>query len=105
MKNIVQNSFFPYKSTIYTSKDKNNKINAFVYFLHSNRSAYYLFGGSSDEGRKCGALTFLIYSFLEECLYKNFEFFDFVGANSPNRGDFKLSFGSKLFPYYELTKK
>jgi hypothetical protein len=28
--------------------------------------------------------------------------FDFVGANSPGRGDFKLSFGADLVPYYHL---
>ena len=105
MKIILQNSFYPYKSTIFTAKDKFNKTNAFVYFLHSNKSAYYLFGGSTEEGRECGALTFLIFTFLEECFNKKFDYLDFVGANSPNRGDFKLSFGSKLVPYYEITKK
>jgi hypothetical protein len=27
---------------------------------------------------------------------------DFIGINSPNRGDFKLSFNPKIFQYYEV---
>jgi hypothetical protein len=28
--------------------------------------------------------------------------FDFVGVNSPQRGDFKLSFNAELAPYQEV---
>ena len=28
--------------------------------------------------------------------------FDFVGVNSPQRGDFKLSFNAELVPYQEV---
>jgi hypothetical protein len=29
--------------------------------------------------------------------------FDFVGVNSPNRGDFKMSFGAELIGYNQIS--
>jgi hypothetical protein len=31
------------------------------------------------------------------------KYLDFVGVNSPRRGDYKLSFNGKLTPYYEVS--
>jgi len=33
---------------------------------------------------------------------KGLQRFDFVGVNSPQRGDFKLSFNAELVPYQEV---
>lgn len=70
-------------------------------FLYDDRTAYYLFGATDPEHRKTFAGTFLLASMIKEAFAKGVSEVDFVGVNSPNRGDFKLSFNGELVPYFE----
>ena len=105
MKNIINFSYESCESILYKALTNDGSTQAFSFFLKTDKSAFYLIGGSTDIGRKLGALTFLVYNFLLHCNSKNIKFFDFVGANSPNRSDFKQSFGAKIIPYYKVSKK
>lgn len=76
-----------------------NKISA-IYVLINKEYAYYLFGANDPEFRKLGGNTFLLINVIKELKEQGVKYFDFVGVNSPNRGDYKLSFGAELKPYY-----
>ena len=71
-----------------------------ILVLFDQMSAYYLFGANHPDYRKYGGGTLLLVEAMKELQMKGIRYFDFVGANSPLRGDFKLSFGAVLKPYY-----
>lgn len=71
-------------------------------FLYDNFCAYYLIAANSPEHRNSGASVFLMLHniFYAQDLGKNYV--DFVGINSPQRGDFKLAFNAEPKPYFHL---
>jgi len=71
-------------------------------FVYDSNCAYYLFGANNPELRDSGASTALMIDNICAMAELGLSKLDFVGANSPNRGDFKLSFNSVLTPYYEV---
>jgi len=71
-------------------------------FLYDSHSAYYLFGANNPELRNSGGSTALMIDNICAMAELGLSKLDFVGANSPNRGDFKLSFCPVLTPYYEV---
>jgi Acetyltransferase (GNAT) domain len=72
-------------------------------FLHYAKKAYYLFGANNPKYRSSGASTMLMLSNIFEFARLGFESIDFIGVNSPNRGDYKLSFNPQLVVYYEVS--
>ena len=40
---------------------------------------------------------------IESAFKKNLNEVDFVGANSPNRSDYKISFNANLYSYYSSS--
>ena len=71
-------------------------------FVYDSHSAYYLFGANNPELRNSGASTALMIENICAMAELGRSKVDFIGVNSPNRGDFKLSFNSVLTPYYEV---
>lgn len=72
--------------------------------LTDKRTAYSLFTVNNPDYRQLGANSAIV---MEALLYAKSigkSEFDFVGANSPNRGDFKLSFNAQLKCYFECKK-
>lgn len=69
-------------------------------FVYDDRAAYYLFGANSPTHRKSFGGTFLLMSMVRDAFDRGMSEVDFVGANSPNRGDFKLSLNAELRPYF-----
>jgi len=90
--------------TLMLTKDKNNKPVAGSFFLHDKSASYYLLGGHEKNEESQGAAALNIIDHINYCLEKNQKKIDFVGANSPNRGYFKTSFGADLKLYFELLK-
>ncbi len=72
-------------------------------FLYDARCGYSLFGATDPQQRDTGAYTFLILENLLRCRERGVARVDFVGVNSPNRGDYKLSFNFKPVPYFVAT--
>lgn len=72
-------------------------------FVYDQRRAYYLFGANDPAQRNSGAATRLMLDNLFEARRRGLAEVDFVGVNSPNRGDFKLSFNPVLAPYFEIS--
>lgn len=71
-------------------------------FVYDSKCAYYLFGANNPEIRNSGASTALIIDNICFMAKLGIKRLDFLGVNSPNRGDYKLSFNSVLTPYYEV---
>lgn len=108
-----------------TSKSEHNKLNQILdkclkenigdlfYSVHDEKKVggifvlkyqtflYYLVGASTEEGRKMFSNTYLIIEVLKKYFSEHYQKFDFLGVNSPNRGDFKLSFGGQLIKFFE----
>jgi hypothetical protein len=72
-------------------------------FLYDEKSAYYLYGGNHPEFRNTGASTYLMFYALDFFKRRGASHFDFVGINSPNRGDYKTSFSAIPKPYYVVN--
>jgi hypothetical protein len=65
-------------------------------------TAYYQFGVTNPEHKSSGASVFLVLNSIKSVYESNINFFDMVGINSPNRGDFKLSFNAIPVPYFNV---
>ena len=73
--------------------------------LRDHRAAYYLFGANDPASRDTGAATLLMLEQIRRSVTRGLSIFDFVGINSPNRGDFKTSFNAVPTPYFIPTWK
>lgn len=71
-------------------------------FLFDDRTAFYLFGANAPEHRNTGASTTLMVHMIRSAYDRGLREVDFVGANSPARGDYKVSFNADVHPYYVL---
>jgi len=74
---------------------------AMTLFLFDRRRAYYLFAANDPAQRNSGAATRLMFENIAYAKARGMAEFDFVGANSPQRADFKLSFNPELKLYFE----
>lgn len=72
-------------------------------FVHDARTSCYLFAANDPAQRNSGAATRLMFHNLDRALEQGLEAVDFVGVNSPNRGDFKLSFNPQLRLYFDAS--
>ena len=82
-----------------TTADGVGAMNLFVY---DSKRAYYLFAANDPALRNTGASTRLMFDSILEAKQRGLDELDFVGVNSPARGDFKLSFNARLQLYFEL---
>jgi lipid II:glycine glycyltransferase (peptidoglycan interpeptide bridge formation enzyme) len=73
-----------------------------AFFVTDSKCAYYLFGANDPELREANASSKLLIDNIVIFADQGLEKFDFVGVNSPQRGDFKLSFNAELIPYQEV---
>ena len=73
-----------------------------AFFVTDYKCAYYLFGANHPDLRDAHASSKLLIDNISTFAAKGLEKFDFVGINSPQRGDFKLSFNAELIPYQEV---
>lgn len=80
---------------------KDAKAIAANFFIFDGVRGYYLFGANHPDYRDTGASAYLLLEQIKYCIGKGLKEVDFVGVNSPNRGDYKLSFNGHLEPYFE----
>ena len=73
-----------------------------AFFVSDSRCSYYLFGANDPSMRETNASSKLLLNNIDLSARKGLHIFDFVGVNSPQRGDFKLSFNAELVPYQEV---
>jgi len=73
-----------------------------AFFVTDSRCAYYLFGANDPAMRDSNASSKLLLDNMASSAQSGMRLFDLVGVNSPQRGDFKLSFNAELVPYQEI---
>lgn len=86
---------------LWDAKNKDGKtIHSRVILKGKRGYAYDLFAGNHPNYRGLGGATSLLLKIWNKLINEGYEYFDFLGCNSPQRGDYKLSFESELVPYY-----
>jgi hypothetical protein len=73
-----------------------------VFTLSDKITDYYQFGASNPERLKLNGSSFLMLHAIELAFINGRKYFDMVGMNSPNRGDYKASFNARVKPYLKL---
>lgn len=102
-KNIVTQALSKkYGEMLLCKNTKGRAISATLY-LYDNQVAYYLFGANDPQYRHNYGGTFLMLENIKRCFDKKLALVDVCGINSPNRGDFKISFNALPTPYFEVT--
>lgn len=86
-------------------KDSNGNVASATLYLYDKRCGYYFFGANDPDFRNTGSGTFLMLENIKRCYEKGIYLIDVCGINSPNRGDFKVSFNAAPMPYFEVTWK
>lgn len=84
---------------------KHNDLIAGAIFIQSKKKMIFLFSGMKAEGRKTGAMAYLIDQFIQEHQHKHLTL-DFEGSNDPNLARFYKSFGSARigYPHLEINR-
>jgi hypothetical protein len=82
--------------------DEQGRTASMTLFLYDDRCGYYLIGANDPELRNTGASTCLMVENIVRCRDMGLKKVDFVGANSPNRGDYKISFNTAVVPYFTV---
>ena len=80
-----------------------NGVASMALFLFDDKTAYYQFGANDPDLRASGASSKLMFEALSQLSEKKIQQIDFVGVNSPNRGDYKLSFNPALKQYFTIN--
>jgi len=89
---------------IYLASTADKRPGSIAVFANSLKKAYYLFGANDPELRNSPTGTAVLWDSYRFLCSHNIEEVDLEGVNSPHRGWFKLSFGGKLIPYYQINK-
>jgi lipid II:glycine glycyltransferase (peptidoglycan interpeptide bridge formation enzyme) len=103
VRNITEASLKNNFGKLFFAKTKDGEVSNATLFLYDNFCAYYLIGANSPLYRKSGASAMLMIHNIFYAKELGKKYVDFVGINSPQRGEFKLSFNAEPKPYFHLT--
>ena len=81
--------------------DEHNNIVATALFVSGNGRSIFLFSGNTKEGKKLGAMPYLIDNQIKKLQNQNY-ILDFEGSNDVNLARFYKSFGAKKFHYESI---
>ena len=84
-------------------RDGTGRPAAATLFLYDECTGYYYISATDPEYRASGCGTLLVMENIQRCMQRHVSTVDFVGINSPNRGDFKTSFDARPVPYLSFT--
>jgi len=100
---LVYGLIFRNQCQVWGVVDSKNEVIAGVIWAYSHQKAIFLFSAVSDEGKKFGAMPFLIDAFIAERSGSSLTL-DFEGSNDVNLGRFYASFGSSKVSYYRFSR-
>ena len=83
-------------------RDSQSVASAAAVCLTDRDTAYSIFILNDADKIADGCASLCVDAAIDRACSLGLSKFDFVGANSPGRGDFKLSFGAKLEPYFHV---
>ncbi len=88
---------------VYFSMDENNEPQAVVMVVWDAQTMYLLANGSTEKGRKLGAMTQLIWHVVSENTGQ-VDTFNFFGSSIPAIQAFNLRFNAENKEYYQVIK-
>jgi Acetyltransferase (GNAT) domain len=88
---------------VYFSMDENNEAQAVVMVVWDAKTMYLLANGSTEKGRKLGAMTHLIWHVITENA-GNVKTFNFFGSSIPAIQEFNLRFNAETKTYFSVIK-
>ena len=101
---LERNAVITSKRLIFFATDKiTNKPEAAVYIVYDSETAYYVAGGSTEEGRKKGALYFLLWQTILN-VPTSVKIFDFEGSMLPTVEPVFRGFNGEQTPYIVVRK-
>ena len=83
-------------------KDKQGIPASISLFLFDDKTGYYLIGANDPEYRKFGTGGFVVLEQIRYCIEQGMSYVDFMGINSPFRGDFKTSLNASPRAYFSF---
>lgn len=92
------NNSFAYVAT------NNTDIIAFSFCLYDKSTAYYLFGGSTEETKHSGAGSATLWECIRRAKAIGLKVFNFEGSMNPGIEHYFRGFGGTLIPYYTVNK-
>lgn len=89
---------------IFFAQNTEGGLEAAIYVVFDNQTAYYLAGGSTEGGRSRGAMHGLLARAIEEAAAAGCTIFDFEGSMLQGVEPFFRGFGGALTPYFRVYK-
>ena len=83
------------------STDLGEPVAASLFLLDEIRG-YYLIGATNPKFRNYGVGSLVMFEQIKSCLDDGLKEVDFIGINSPQRGDFKTSFNAQSELYFNI---
>lgn len=102
LKNIAKSSINNDFGKLFVCFTKEKIPCASYLMLFDEKYAFSKYGATDPNYKNLGAYTFITIHCILKSIELGLESWDFLGANSPRRGDFKISFNAHLKAYYEL---
>ena len=103
MKSLINNLINKNMAKIYACYDDLGELGSMAFFGWDNKRAYYIFGANDPDKRDGHSGTSVLWDAFYDLNKMGINEVDLEGVNSPHRGWFKLSFGGKIVPYYEIS--
>jgi lipid II:glycine glycyltransferase (peptidoglycan interpeptide bridge formation enzyme) len=101
-KNLIEKLIELNMCKIFSVQNKEGVVLYYCVFIYNNNKGYYLFGAGKREIMSRYAGTFCLWESMKRLASLGVMEINLEGVNSPERGDFKLSFGGNLEKYFEL---
>jgi hypothetical protein len=103
LKEIVKQSLAAKWGRLVFAMTPEGRAASAAHFIFDKNCGYYLFGANDPDYAKMGAGTAVMLDQIKYCFRTGRSNVDFVGVNSPNRADFKISFNSVPKLYFVIT--
>jgi hypothetical protein len=104
IKNVLKTSIEEgFGRLLICSTDLGEHVSASLFLLDNNRG-YYLLGGTNPKFRNYGVGSLIMFEQIKMCLDDGLKEIDFIGINSPMRGDYKTSFNAQSELYFDIKR-
>ena len=104
LTNLIRGAVLQGFGAIFFTQNTLGQVLYVTFFVWDEKRAYYILGAPGDLIRERYRGSIALWQSFALLRSKNIVSVDFEGVNSPSRGNFKLSFGGHLVPYFEVKK-
>jgi len=90
---------------LFSARGSDRQPLAFILLQDDGNVGYYQFAARSRTAANIPATSKLVFTIIQELISKNRSSLDFVGMNSPARGEYKASFNARPGLYFDVATK